>query len=133
MLWADPSFVWGAEGEQLSAPKVRVMPRRPATPCSVPGCPNVAVPRYGLCAAHLAQRKREVDANRPSAAERGYDAKWRMTRARFLKEYPLCACGARATEVHHVIAKRDGGNDAWENLQAMCKRCHSRVTQFGRR
>jgi 5-methylcytosine-specific restriction protein A len=34
----------------------------------------------------------------------------------------------RATEVHHVIPRRMGGNDHPSNLQALCRMCHSSQT-----
>lgn len=52
----------------------------------------------------------------------------------FLRANPVCAeCWRQgrvtpATEVHHIVGKRKGGTDAWENLEALCKECHSRKT-----
>jgi hypothetical protein len=34
----------------------------------------------------------------------------------------------RATEVDHILAKRDGGTDDRGNLRSLCKPCHSRRT-----
>lgn len=68
------------------------------------------------------------EAQRPSAAKRGYGRKWRLIRAAFLKAHPLCECGKPATEVDHKLALRKGGSNAWSNLQPMCKPCHSRKT-----
>jgi 5-methylcytosine-specific restriction protein A len=65
---------------------------------------------------------------RPSAAKRGYDSKWRVIRAAFLKAHPVCECGAPATEADHRRPLRDGGTHAWANLRPMCKPCHSRKT-----
>jgi hypothetical protein len=65
---------------------------------------------------------------RPSAAKRGYGRAWRAIRADFLRAHPICACGAAATEVDHVISLRRGGSNAPSNLQAMCKACHARKT-----
>lgn len=65
---------------------------------------------------------------RPSAAKRGYDRRWRLIRAAFLKAHPACACGAAATEADHRLPLRDGGTHAWSNLRALCKSCHSRKT-----
>jgi 5-methylcytosine-specific restriction enzyme A len=47
-------------------------------------------------------------------------------RTRFLQDHPLCACGARAVDIDHVVPH--AGNMSlfwdWDNLAAMCKRCH---------
>lgn len=54
-----------------------------------------------------------------------------------LRSSPLCLdCAAQglttaATEVHHIIAKRDGGTDSEDNLMALCKSCHSKRTNAG--
>ena len=109
-----------------------IVVRRTLRPCAVPGCPEIAMPGQSWCPRHSEEKKRAVDARRPSAAKRGYDRKWRMTRARFLRAHPLCACGAPATEAHHIIPRCDGGSDRWNNLRAMCKSCHSSLTAFGR-
>jgi 5-methylcytosine-specific restriction protein A len=47
---------------------------------------------------------------------------------------PLCrSCRGQgkivaATEVDHIVPKQDGGADAFDNLQPLCKPCHSRKT-----
>jgi len=67
--------------------------------------------------------------DRPSPSKRGYGRRWRRLRLMKLRRDPLCAkCGGPATEVHHVQAKRDGGSDALDNLQSLCKPCHSAIT-----
>ncbi|MCB0080444.1 MAG: HNH endonuclease [Caldilineaceae bacterium] len=54
-----------------------------------------------------------------------------------LRREPLCRhCRERgqttaATEVDHIKARRDGGSDAFDNLQSLCKSCHSRKTARG--
>lgn len=80
----------------------------------------------------------EYDAQRGTSAERGYDARWCRLRKMFLAQHPLCAdpYGAHAergelmpaTEVDHIQPRRDGGSDDWDNLQSLCKPCHSRKT-----
>ena len=101
---------------------------RGAVPCRHPGCPGFSVFR-GICAAHLEALHRELDARRPGPAGRGYGAAWRRVRAHQLRREPRCrACGARATEVDHMIRRRDGGSDQPSNLESLCKPCHSRKT-----
>ena len=57
---------------------------------------------------------------------------WRHLRAQVLHEQPLCAhCKAlgrvtAATEVDHL--DNDPGNNHRNNLQGLCKPCHSRKT-----
>ncbi|MBX3001917.1 MAG: HNH endonuclease [Caldilineaceae bacterium] len=36
-----------------------------------------------------------------------------------------------ATEVHHIIALRDGGRNEEGNLRSLCKTCHSKRTARG--
>lgn len=116
------------------------MPTKPAGPCRDSKCPYRAVER-GWCATHAAKhppKPRPVD-DRPSAAKRGYDQKWRRIRAHFLKFKQMCAeCGTTATEVDHIKPLAAGGTHKWENLRPLCKPCHSRKTStqdggFGRR
>ena len=109
------------------------MPFKPARPCGVPGCPELTHDRY--CKKH----KREADAyynkNLRDPAERErYGKEWRIIRDRYLREHPLCEdCliyghFTPATEVHHSLPLSRGGTHEWENLRALCKRCHSSKT-----
>jgi 5-methylcytosine-specific restriction protein A len=76
----------------------------------------------------------EVDSLRPSAARRGYDARWRAIRLAHLKRHPLCVecealgLGVPATDVDHVVPLRRGGTHAASNLQSLCHIHHSRKT-----
>ncbi len=105
------------------------MPSKPLSPCATPGCPRVATNR-GRCAAHSRQHERE----RGTAAQRGYDARWRRARDEYLREHPWCVdCQAEgqlvpATEVDHVIPLRFGGANEPSNYAARCKRHHSAKT-----
>ena len=60
-----------------------------------------------------------------------YDYRWRKFRAWFLSRHPVCkSCDRAAKEVDHIQPLRDGGEKYdLENLQALCKSCHSRKTQ----
>ena len=80
---------------------------------------------------------------RPTASQRGYNARWRRLRGKKLRADPLCAhCmqddrHVAATEVDHVIPHRGDASLMWDytNLQSLCKSCHSRKTRqetFGR-
>ena len=77
-------------------------------------------------------RGRRHDANRPTAAQRGYNHEWRKARLAFLALHPSCAlCFAPATVVDHIIPHR--GDDAlfWnrQNWQPLCVTCHNRAKQ----
>lgn len=108
------------------------MPSKPNRPCAVPGCPRVALAGKARCEEHESQRQRQSDAQRPSAAARGYDAKWRVIRAQFLKAHPICSepeCGKPSSEPHHIVPLSAGGTNHWDNLRALCKSCHSAITR----
>lgn len=110
------------------------MPRKALQVCPTPGCPTLTP--GGRCEACQGKAQRA----RPTAASKGYDARWARTRAEYLRAHPYCECDEceampallrpRATEVNHM----DGlgplgprGHD-WTNLQAMTKAHHSRET-----
>jgi 5-methylcytosine-specific restriction protein A len=112
--------------------------KRAGTACRKIGCAGIV--RAGVCSACGPQRQRSdhrYDEQRGSSASRGYDARWRRLRLMFLHAHPLCAeCAGQgrtvaASEAHHQVAKRDGGSDAFSNLVALCKPCHSRITAAG--
>jgi len=106
------------------------MTRRPARPCPVPGCPNLD------CKVH--RRVNRTDDQRASASKRGYDRRWRRLRLMYLRANPLCADCLQANRVvaavhvDHIVPKRDGGLDEWDNLQSLCHSCHSRKTAEGK-
>lgn len=75
--------------------------------------------------------RNEHDRFRPNAHQRGYgSANWRWLRTIILARDPICvACKrAHATDIDHVIPKREGGPDSLDNLQSLCKSCHSKKT-----
>ena len=62
-------------------------------------------------------------------------ARWRRLRLAILsRDGGLCTeCNRHgrvnvATEVDHVTPKAQGATDAWDNLQSLCRSCHSRKT-----
>ena len=104
------------------------MPSKPLRSCRAAGCPKPAV-IGGRCREHARELRREYDKDRPSAAQRGYDRKWRRIRAQFLRHHPYCSeCGAPATDVDHIVPLRKGGTNEWANLQSFCHRHHSAKT-----
>ena len=103
---------WGRG--KLMATKLRV-------PCAEPGCS--AIVAGGRC-----ERHQKPPPPRPRFRDRAYGPHWRRIRLQVLAEQPLCACGARATQVDHIIPLKDGGTNDRANLVASCKPCHSRKT-----
>jgi 5-methylcytosine-specific restriction protein A len=71
-----------------------------------------------------------------SRHERGYGSAWVKTRKTILeRDKHLCqSCKAKgqitkATEVHHVKPKANGGTDAPDNLVSICRDCHDQETK----
>ncbi len=107
------------------------MPRAALRPCLRPGCPELV--SGGYCDRHPAPSRAPLAPDtRPSAARRGYGSGWRALRDQMLAREPLCrACRPRfvpATEVDHIVPLAEGGSNTVDNLQPLCKSCHSRKT-----
>lgn len=101
--------------------------------CQKVGCSKLTEDKY--CEDHKHQEQL-YNQERGTAAQRGYDARWRKARARYLREHPLCkSCFEAglviaATVVDHSVPHK--GNIAlfWDekNWQSLCTSCHSRKT-----
>lgn len=114
------------------------MPSSPPSLC-INNC-GTLVYRYLKCLACTSEASREREARRPNSADRGYDAKWRETRRKFLKAHPLCECDEcieldeddrpDATDVDHIDGEGPNGEFGhdWNNLQALSHSHHSRKT-----
>jgi len=116
-----------------------MMPKRPKRPCAHPGCPELVEYPDRYCEKHKRERnrsRREYDKERGTAAQRGYDARWRKVRKRFLAENPLCTeCMKEgrltpATVVDHIVPHKGDPELFWDesNWQPLCKQCHDRKT-----
>jgi len=77
-----------------------------------------------------------VDAGRPTAAQRGYGARWQRARARYLRENPFCVeCRMEgrievATVVDHIVPHRGDPTLFWDeaNWRALCRGHHDIAT-----
>ncbi|MGO9059008.1 MAG: HNH endonuclease signature motif containing protein [Candidatus Binataceae bacterium] len=110
------------------------MPIRPKHPCNRPGCPALTNERF--CDAHRRRYNRLLNAERGTARQRGYDGDWERFRKLVLSRRPLCEsfCAKEgrtvaATELHHIIPLRSGGERlSGENVLPICGPCHRRIT-----
>ena len=108
--------------------QVKVMPKRPNTPCKHPSCPKLVPYGTKYCDEHKALHTYEVR----SAYTRGYNRRWQKASKAFLNANPLCEkCKAegrytKATVVDHIIPHRGNRELFWnrDNWQALCKHCH---------
>lgn len=57
---------------------------------------------------------------------------WRNLRRKvFIRDCFKCQhCGSRADHVDHILPRKRGGDDTLDNLQALCRRCHSLKTRL---
>jgi 5-methylcytosine-specific restriction protein A len=114
--------------------------------CAYPDCSTLV--DHGYCpehTAHGAAQAKAATANadpprardprslkpapeqQPTATDRGYDARWRATRKRYLVVHKRCErCGQPATHVHHKdeLGPLGPNGHAWSNLEALCGTCH---------
>jgi 5-methylcytosine-specific restriction endonuclease McrA len=106
------------------------MPIAPKRPCCQSGCAGFAV-KAGYCDQHQA-KIRQLDRDRGTAHQRGYDSRWSKARLLFLDIHPLCTqCTSAglivgATVVDHIIPHKGDKKLFWSqsNWQALCKPCH---------
>lgn len=110
------------------------MPMKPGNVCT---CGRVR-PAGQACLCGVgdaAKRKAYYDAKRGTAAERGYDSRWRKQREAFLKEHRHCewvdphtgrTCGRWADVVDHVTPHKGDPDLFWRitNWQALCTHHH---------
>lgn len=99
--------------------------------CTFPRC-GTTVPKPGKCPAH---RKMFTSAfNKMLSVKSGLygTARWKVLRLHILADEPICVLchEAVATEVDHIEPYQPG-DDFFNpnNLQSLCKSCHSSKTQ----
>lgn len=109
------------------------MSNAPLHKCAAAGC-RALVRNQPRCEAHT-DSSRHLAQNRPG--DPFYTSTpWRNLRAQYLADNPLCMeCGRNgrvtaANEVHHVKPRKQHPELAyeWDNLESLCKSCHSRET-----
>jgi 5-methylcytosine-specific restriction enzyme A len=103
--------------------------------CCYAGCGTLTYARY--CSRHAKPEYTRSPDYRGSAASRGYDAKWNKLRNIYIMHNPLCVhCEAQgktkaAQDIDHRLPFQ-GIDDPlrldWDNLQSLCRQCHSRKT-----
>lgn len=104
-------------------------------PCTYPLCPHVTNHPTGYCEQHLTLYHRQVNANRGTSTERGYNYRWHKASKLFLNEHPLCAICLkkdppviRAAEcVDHIVPHKGNQELFWDvnNWQSACLQCNS--------
>lgn len=116
------------------AKELSIVPYSPKRPCAYIGCPRLAV-NGQYCAVHQKEMERHYNHfQRDLECNKRYGRAWKRIRDRFIKAHPLCEeCRKQgrltpAAEVHHILPLSDGGTHDYDNLMALCKACHSRIT-----
>ena len=113
------------------------MPYRAPRPCAHVSCDNLSTQTY--CQIHAADARPWAVERRKTPGKLDYHTaawqrkrEWRLKRDHYLcqvclkKQPPIFSA---AYGVDHVIPVSEGGTDDEENLQAICRECHSLKTQ----
>ncbi len=92
-----------------------------------PGCHNLS--REGYCEQHKRTTQAYDQYRESSAAKRGYNSKWRPSRAGYLSKRPLCAVclmqGRRTpTVIDHIVPHKGDMKLFWDSSkwQPLCAR-----------
>ena len=111
------------------------VPKKFKRPCRFKNCPRLTDSESGYCEIHekTASSLYNKFLRRPET-KKFYNYQWRRLRERFLQKNPLCEmCKEQgrytiAMEVHHIKPLSEGGTNDLNNLMALCKSCHSKIT-----
>ncbi|WP_026499311.1 HNH endonuclease [Butyrivibrio sp. WCD2001] len=110
------------------------MPRKPRRGCAWNGCPRLAEEGGQYCEEHkkIAGRRYEKYERDPATKQR-YGRSWQKIRDIYAKAHPYCElCYEKGfmvpmEHVHHKKPLAEGGTNDFDNLQSLCKSCHSRI------
>lgn len=114
------------------------MPYKRNRKCNIPQCNNFTLTDNPYCVKH----KREKACYYTNASKKTYtsnemyDHRWKKLRLLVLRKNPFCVECLKynrytpASEVDHIIPHRGDKTNFYneENLQALCKPCHSQKT-----
>lgn len=111
------------------------MPMKPKRPCRMNGCSQICENGEQYCSEHKqVMNKLYNKFQRDPKSNKRYGRAWKRIRDRYIKAHPLCEeCSKKgfitpAEEVHHILPLSRGGSSDTNNLMALCKSCHSRIT-----
>jgi 5-methylcytosine-specific restriction protein A len=108
------------------------MPYKAKKPCAFRGCRELTSKHY--CEKHAKlEVKRYNHQDRDPDSNKRYGRAWKKIKNAFLSANPLCViCKAEgrlipATVAHHKVKVTEGGTNDWDNMEALCNECHSRL------
>lgn len=112
------------------------MPQRAGSACTRHGCPGIVRDRVcSVCGPRVSQWRRQQDAERGNATDRGYDWRWQQVRALKVQRNPVCErCAKQGVtsvtfDVHHIVPIRVAPELrlVMSNLMSVCRQCHAEL------
>ena len=108
------------------------MPMKPKRPCSYPGCPRLTDRQY--CEEHQKVMNKDYEKyDRNPLTKKRYGRAWERIRRQYVQLHPFCelcleqGIATRVEHVHHKLPIEEGGSNDFDNLQSLCKSCHSKL------